>query len=119
MDRQTLDTLIASYIDREVETYFPNGAGQMTEARLRRALETVAQRVESDARAYYLGNLRTVDDLVARYNISRRRAQAIAKDHHERWGKGMMVGGTYIFSDDELATMEPGEPGRPPNSSRV
>jgi len=119
MDRQTLDAMIVSDIDREVETYLPHGAGPMTEARLRRALETIAQRVESNARAYYLGNLRTVDDLAARYNISRRRAQAIAKSQHERWGKGMMVGGTYIFSDDELDTMQPGEPGRPPKPSRV
>ena len=118
MDRQTFDQLIASDIDREVETYLPNGAGQMTEARLRKALETVAKRVESNARSYYLGNLRTVDDLAARYNISRRRAQAIAKQQHERWGKGMMVGGTYIFSDDELSTMEPGDRGRPPKASR-
>jgi len=119
MDRATLDQLIVGYIDREVETYLPNGAGQMTEARLRKALETVAKRVERDARAYYLGNLRTVDDLAARYSISRRRAQAIAKQQHDRWGKGMKIGGSYIFSEDELATMEPGEPGRPPKISRV
>ena len=118
MDRATLDQLIAGYIDREVETYLPNGAGSMTEARLRRALETVAQRVESDARAYYLGNLRTVDDLAARYGISKRRAQAIAKSQHERWGKGMKIGGTYVFSEDELMTMEPGEPGRPPKNAK-
>ena len=74
MNRKTLDQLIASYIDREVETYLPNGAGQMTEARLRKALETVAKRVESDARAYYLSNLRTVDDLAAACEIDRAEA---------------------------------------------
>ena len=119
MDRATFDQLIAADIDREVETYLPNGAGPMTEPRLRKALERVAKRVEGSARAYYPGNLRTVDDLAARYGISRRRAQAIAKEHHARWGKGMMVGGTYIFSEDEIATMKPGERGRPPKSTRA
>lgn len=119
MDRATFDTMIEQEIDQTVETFLPHGAGTMTDVRLRAALTTIAKRTEVAARAYYLGNLRTVDDLAARYGISRRRAQAIAKQQHERWGKGMKIGGSYIFGDDELATMEPGEPGRPPKPSRV
>ncbi len=69
------------------------------------------------ARTYYLGNLRTVDDMAEQFGVSRRRAQAIAKEHHERWGRGMKVGGTYIFSEDEIESMRPAaHSGRPPQS---
>lgn len=107
MDRQALDQLINQEIEQAVETFLPHGAGQMTAVRLRTALRTIAQRSETAARAYYLGNLRTVDDMAAVYGVSRRRAQAIAKHHHERWGRGMRVGNAYIFSEDEIESMRP------------
>jgi len=114
MDRQTFDAIINQEIAQAVETHLPHGAGQMTAIRLRTALQTVAQRTEAAARAYYLGNLITVDDLAAQWGVSRRRAQAIAKQQHERWGKGMRIGNAYIFSADEIASMRPAESaGRP------
>ena len=114
MDRQTLDQLIDQDIEQAVETFLPNGAGQMTAVRLRTALQTIAKRTESAARAYYLGNLRTVDDLADQFGVSRRRAQAIAKHQHERWGKGMRVGNAYIFAEDEIEGMRPASTrGRP------
>lgn len=119
MDRQTFDTMIEQDIDQTVETFLPHGAGTMTDVRLRTALTNVAKRAESAARAYYLGNLRTVDDMAEQFGVSRRRAQAIAKHHHERWGKGMKVGGTYIFSEDEIESMRPAESaGRPRKDGR-
>lgn len=114
MDRSTFDQLIDQEIEQAIETHLPHSAGPMTAVRLRTALRTIAQRAETAARAYYLGNLRTVDDLAERFGVSKRRAQAIAKHQHERWGKGMMVGGTYIFSEDEIESMRPAESaGRP------
>lgn len=114
MERSTFDQLIDRDIKQVIETHLSHGGGPMTAVRLRTALRTIAQRTETAARAYYLGNLRTVDDLAAQFGVSRRRAQAIAKAQHERWGKGMMVGGTYIFSEDEIESMRPAETaGRP------
>ena len=114
MDKATLDHLVEQEIAQAVETHLPHGAGQMTAARLRAALQTVAQRTEVAARAYYLSSLRTVDDMAAEYGVSRRRAHAIAKRQHERWGKGMRVGNAYIFSADEIESMRPAESaGRP------
>lgn len=113
MDRATFEAMIAQDIADVVQTHLPHGAGQMTETRLRTALTNIAKRAETYARAYYLGNLRTVDDMAALFGVSRRRAQAIAKEHYSRWGRGMMVGNTYIFSEDELESMRPGDRGRP------
>ena len=114
MDKATLDQIIEQEIAQAVETHLPHGAGQMTAVRLRTALATIAQRTEAAARAYYLSSLRTVDDMAAVYGVSRRRAQAIAKQQHERWGKGMRVGNAYIFSADEIESMRPAESaGRP------
>ena len=114
MNRETLDAMIAQAIEQAVETHLPHGAGQMTAVRLRTALQTVAKRTETAARAYYLDNLLTVDNLAAQWGVSRRRAQAIAKQQHERWGKGMRVGNAYIFSADEAEGMRPAESaGRP------
>lgn len=114
MDRNTFDQMIDQDIEQTIETYLPHGGGQMTALRLRTALRTIAQRAETAARAYYLGNLRTVDDLAAEYGVSRRRAQAIAKQQHERWGRGMRIGNAYIFSEDEMESMRPAPtPGRP------
>lgn len=117
MNRDTLDQMIQQDIDQTVETFLPRGGGTMTDVRLRTALTNVARRVETAARAYYLGNLRTVDDMAEQFGVSRRRAQAIAKQHHDRWGRGMKVGGAYIFSEDEIESMRPAEhSGRPPQS---
>ena len=113
MDRSTFDAMIDQDIEQAIEALLPNGAGPMTAVRLRTALRTIARRAERTARAYYLGNLRTVDDLAAQFGVSRRRAQAIAKAQHERWGKGIRVGNAYIFSEDEIESMRPGETGRP------
>lgn len=118
MDRQTLDAMIAQEIDQAVATFLPNGSGTMTDTRLRTALKNIAARTETAARTYYLGNLRTVDDLAVAYNVSRRRAQAIAKAHHDQWGVGMKIGNTYVFSVDEIESMRPGESGRPKKSTR-
>ena len=118
MDRDTFDQMVAREIEQTIETLLPHGAGQMTAVRLRTALRTIAQRTETAARAYYLGSLKTVDDMAAAYGVSRRRAQAIAKAQHERWGRGMRVGNAYIFSDDEIESMRPaptrGRPRNPP-----
>lgn len=114
MDKTTFDAIIKLEIAQAIETFLPHGAGQMTAARLRTALQTIAKRTESAARAYYLGNLRTVDDLADQFGVSRRRAQAIAKHQHERWGKGMRVGNAYIFAEDEIEGMRPASTrGRP------
>jgi len=113
MNRQSFDEMIESEIARTVETFLPHGAGTMTDVRLRTALATIAKRVESASRTYYLTNLRTVEDMAIEFGVSVRRAQAIAKQAHDRWGKGMKIGKSYVFSADEIESMRPGDNGRP------
>lgn len=121
MDRQQLDALIAQEIEQTIAALLPHdaGAGRISSARLRSALEKVTARTETAARDYYLSNLRTVDDLAAEFGISKRRAQTIAQRHHARWGKGMKIGGTYVFSADEIATMRPASKGRPSKAQQA
>lgn len=115
MNRQSLETYIAGEIDAAIAGLLPHDApaGRITSISLRSAMQHLASATETAARTYYLSNLRTVDDLAAEFGISRRRAQAIAKIHHDRYGKGAMIGGSYIFSADEIATMRPASKGRP------
>lgn len=121
MNRQQFEALIAQEIDRTVDALLPRdaAAGRIQSEILRLALQKLTQRTETAARTYYLANLRTVDDLAAEYGISRRRAQTIAQRHHARWGKGMKIGGTYVFSADEIETMRPADRGRPSKAQQA
>ena len=121
VNRQQFEALIAQEIEQTIAGLLPNDAqiGRIPSARLRSALEKIAQRTETAARDYYLSNLRTVDDLAAEFGISKRRAQTIAQRHHARWGKGMKIGGSYVFSADEIATMRPADKGRPSKAEQA
>lgn len=121
MNREQFDALIAQEIAQTIAALLPHDAeiGRISSACLRSALENVTARTEAAARDFYLSNLRTVDDLAAEYGISKRRAQTIAQRHHARYGKGMKIGGSYVFSADEIATMRPADRGRPSKAEQT
>lgn len=106
--KQRIQTLIASYL--------PNGAGTMTETRLRSALEQVAQVAWQEAENDVLMNLLTVDQAAEMIGVSVRRMRAIAQVRHERFGIGWKVPGTrgtWLFRPQEIEALRPGPSGNP------
>lgn len=115
MNRSDYEQMVASAIAEATETI---GEGQPSPARLRHALTVLVQRVESATRSYELLNLRTVDDLAAEFGLSPRRIRALAVTRHERYGIGMKIGTTWLWSASEIERMRPGAPGRPRGNSQ-
>jgi len=111
MNRSDYEQMVASAIAEATETI---GEGQPSPARLRHALTVLAQHVASATRDYELSNLRTVDDLAAEFSLSPRRIRALAANRHARYGIGMQVGKTWLWSASEIDRMRPRKPGRPP-----
>lgn len=114
MNREAFDQLNQQAIDEVVDRLLPNGAGTVTESRLRQALDVLSQRIATNTRAYELLGIRTSDELAAEWGVSRRRVQAFITTLHERWGVGRKIGGVWCLSADEAATHRPAEKaGRP------
>ena len=113
MDRQAFDSLVTQDIESAVADLLPHGAGPVTDHRLRHILRRVAQQVETNARSYYLLNLRTADELAEQFNVTPRRMRAIIANRHERWGTGMKLGKSWVVSVDEVPALEPEVKHRP------
>lgn len=114
MNRDTYDQLNQDTIEGAVDRILPNGAGVVTESRLRSALTVLAQQIASNTRAYELLGIRTSDELAEEWRVSRRRAQAFIAHLHDRWGVGRKIGTVWCLSAEEAATHRPAEnPGRP------
>lgn len=110
MTRDQLDQLIAQAIAEAKETV---GEGRISPTRLANALTKLAQRVESATRDYTLTNLRTVDDLAEEFGVSVQRIRAIAQHRHERFGVGMKLGKSWLWSAEEIDVMRPDVTRRP------
>ncbi len=110
MDRATLDSLVAQAIE---ECELNIGEGRPSPTRLRHALSVLAQRVESATRSHTLLGLRTVDDLAAEFGVSAQRIRALAKHRHERFGVGMKLGKSWLWSAEEVEAMRPDLTRRP------
>lgn len=115
MNRDAYDHQVALAIAKAAETIEEGSPSSM---RTRHALAVLAQHVESATRSYELLNLRTVDDLAAEFGLSPRRIRALAVTRHERYGIGMKIGTTWLWSASEIERMRPGAPGRPRGNSQ-
>lgn len=117
MDKIAHMQIIKDRIARQVEAFLPNGAGTMTETRLRHALEAVAQEAFSQGEAYALMNLLTVRDAADRLGVSYSRMRALIRNRHERFGVGMKISEgnrtTWLIRESELEQLQPGPSGRP------
>jgi len=111
MNRDAYDHQVALAIAKAAETIEEGSPSSM---RTRHALAVLAQHVASATRDYELSNLRTVDDLAAEFSLSPRRIRALAANRHARYGIGMQVGKTWLWSASEIDRMRPRKPGRPP-----
>lgn len=128
MNEQSARSLYEQKIETMVNSLLPNGAGTMTDHRLRHALEQVAQTAFSAGESYALTSIMDIDATLHEVNrrmvadgrkpISKRRLQAIARDKHDRWGVGYNITGTnaWLFRPGEIDSLMPGPSGRPRKS---
>lgn len=119
MDEKSARSLYEQRINSLVESLLPNGAGTLTETRLRTALSQVAQVAFSAGSDYALMSLLTVDDVAEQLGVSVRRVRAIAKIKHEQFGVGYKVPKTnqWLFRLSEIESLRPGAVGRPRRSA--
>lgn len=109
-------SVVESQIQKTIETHLPSGAGTMTEAKLRQALEAVAKTAWREAESQVLTSLLTVEDLAEKFGISERRMRIIAVDRHRRFGVGWKTPGrwgAWLFLPSEIEILRPGPPGNP------
>ena len=55
-----------------------------------------------------MDNLITTKEIAERFNVSLRRAQAIAKNRHEKYGIGQRIGNMLVFEEKDLDKLQPG-----------
>lgn len=109
MDRASHEGIVEQQIIGALASMFPNGAGQANSIRVEHSLRTVAHIAFEQGREYALLSLLTVQDVAGRFGISERRARALIRQRHERFGVGYQVSGTnqWLVTPEELATLEP------------
>ena len=123
MNEQSARALYEQQINKYAESLLPNGAGIITENRLRHALTVVAERAFTAGQNYALMSLMDIDQALDEINrrvaprkISKRRLQAIALDRNERFGIGALIGGVWLFRPSEIDGLIPGDVGHPKNA---
>lgn len=107
MDKQTHQQIIENEIEKAMDSLFPHGAGQAPHTRVRRWLDQIAQVAYQKGRNNALLGLMTSDDVAEEFGVSKRRARALIKNRHERFGVGMQVGRQWVVHRDELVNLEP------------
>jgi hypothetical protein len=96
----------------------PNGAGPLTDHRLRFALDQVAQVAFTAGESYALMSLLTADEAAELIGVSSRRMREIIRVRHERFGVGMQIGKSWLIRQSELDSLRPGPGGWPKGRSR-
>jgi len=103
--RQLLRVEIQNLTDQMVQ----GGAGEEQLNIVQSELERIAQLSFAAGQAQSLSSLITTDDLQARFGVSRRRANAIAKHRHEKYSIGFQLTGTnqWYFNPSDLPLLQP------------
>jgi hypothetical protein len=115
MDEQSARSLYEQKINQYVQSLLPNGAGTITETKLRHVLDNVAQTAFSVGQDYALSSLLTVNDVAELFGVNVSRVRAIAKQKHEQFGIGYQIPNTnqWLFRPSEIESLRPGSVGRP------
>jgi len=115
MNEQSARSIYQQRIDSLTDSLLPNRGGSLSVARLRHALDQVAQVAFSAGQDYALLSLMTADEVAAQLGVSVRRVRAIAKIKHEQFGIGYQVPKTsqWLFRPSEIEALRPGKSGRP------
>ena len=119
MNEASARSLYEQEINSQIESLLPHGAGNISETRLRHAMNIIGQRAFSSGESYALLSLLTVDDVAEQLGVSVRRVRAIAKIKHEQFGVGYKVPKTnqWLFRPSEIESLRPGAVGRPRRSA--
>ena len=108
-----IENIYSDEVEREIKqalaSMFPYGAGRTTHTRVEHHLHTVAKRAFQAGKIYALMGLMTANDIAEHFNISPRRARALIKNRHERFGVGMQFGKSWLVHRDELNDLTPEE----------
>lgn len=88
---------------------FPNGAGQINHIHAEHYLDKVSRQSFEAGRQYALLGLMTSDDVAGHFGISKRRANALIANRHQRFAVGMKIGNQWLIHRDELADIAPDE----------
>lgn len=98
---------IDSEIELALNNIFPHGDGHITRRCVKLWLDKIAQLAFQEGKTHALLGIMTATDVAAHYKISERRARALIKNRHERFGIGMRVGKSWLIHRDELPNIEP------------
>ena len=114
MDEQSARSIYEQKINQYVQSLLPNGAGNITETKLRHVLENVAQTAFSVGQDYVLSSLLTVNDVAELFGVNVSRVRAIAKQKHEL-SIGYQIPNTnqWVLRPSEIESLRPGSVGRP------
>jgi len=108
---EMIDRLWSDDVERQIEqamdSMFPYGEGRTTPMRVHHHLEQVAQKAFQAGKSYALIGLMTAADVAEHFQISHRRACALIKHRHERFGVGMRFGNSWLVHRDDLPGLEP------------
>ena len=107
MNRQQFDQMQTASLEEAVEALIAlHPALAAREVRLRAALSKLQRESASNSAGYELLNIRTAEDLAAEWGVSVRRAQAIIRNRHERFGVGRQIGRTWCLAAREWEGIE-------------
>ena len=100
-------------VKQAIDSMFPHGEGRISRARVQAALEQVVAVAFREGRNHALIGLMTAEDIAAHFDITPRRARALIRNRHERFGVGMRFGNSWLVHRDELPNLEPDSRYRP------
>jgi hypothetical protein len=112
------DDIISGRIDSLIETLLPNGAGPLTDHRLRWALEQVAQVAYTEGRNRTLLGLKSASALAEELGVNRQTVYVHRRELERERNEpvGLRVPDLYLFSAEEVELLREriqGAPGRP------
>jgi hypothetical protein len=99
--------IVQDRVEQAMQAMFPHGAGRVSHTQVRHHLEQIAEIAFQAGKHEALMGLMTASDVAAHFDVSERRARALIRNRHERFGTGMQVGNTWLVHRDELETLEP------------
>lgn len=102
--------MVNESIQAQIEALVASFGHSVSDVRLHHALETIAHYAYTEGKHAALSGLMSVDDVATELGVSRRRANAIIQNRHERFGMGMQIGkNTWIIHRDEMESLKPDE----------
>ena len=98
-----MNDIVRQEIDKAQANLFPCA----NERRIAHWLNQVAQVAYREGRNDALMGIMTAEDVAEHYHITPRRARALIRNRHERFGVGMKAGNVWFINRDELHDLEP------------